>query len=135
MAKQENFKISFNGKEIIKHKWNSSIRETEFLIGEIAKSEKTIYKLVNSESIKEGFGFVKGFREWEGITAKLSALLLKNNNKRIADTKPPCAALFLIKELIMKIEQTCHCGKVLAKAADVKRGINLKLENFGSALD
>ena len=66
MAKRENFKISFNGKEVLKHKWNSSIRETESLIGKIAKEEKTTYNLVSSESVKEGTCHVKGYREWLG---------------------------------------------------------------------
>lgn len=77
MAKRENFKISFDGKEVIKHKWNSSIRETESLIGKIAKAEKTTYNLVNSESIKEGFGFVSGFREWKGDNGKIIRFIIE----------------------------------------------------------
>lgn len=77
MAKRENFKIVFNEKEVIKHKWNSSIRETELLIAEIAKAEKTTYNLVNSESIKEGFGFVRGFREWKGDNGKVVRFVIE----------------------------------------------------------
>lgn len=71
MATRENFQItSTEGHSVIKHKWNSSIRCTESLIGEIAKEERTTYSLVDSISNKEGFNHNNGSRTWESTSGK-----------------------------------------------------------------
>ena len=69
MAQRENFIITTNtGLTVVKHKWNSANREVENMIREIAKSEHTIYNLVDSVSIKDGdFNYhIKGSRTWQG---------------------------------------------------------------------
>lgn len=70
MAKRENFTIKYNGQEIVKHAWNASIRETEKIVGQIAKEEQTIYNLTDSQSFKEGFSHVHGHRVWTGDNGK-----------------------------------------------------------------
>jgi hypothetical protein len=62
---RENFKISYNGIEVIKHKWNSACREVERLIGEIAQEQGKTFRLVKQHSEKEGFGHVVGIRVWQ----------------------------------------------------------------------
>lgn len=69
--KRETYKITSNtGIETAKFKWNSAIRETESLIGAIAKDELANYKLVDSVSIKGDCGHVKGSRTWQGSNGK-----------------------------------------------------------------
>ena len=70
MAKRENFIIQYSEKQIVKHAWNASIRETEKIIGQIAKEEQTIYNLTDSKSVKKGFGHVQGYRTWTGENGK-----------------------------------------------------------------
>jgi len=70
MANRENFTIQYNGKEVLKHAWNASIREVEKIVGQIAKEEQTIYNLTDSASFKEGFYHVHGYREWTGDNGK-----------------------------------------------------------------
>lgn len=63
--KRETFEIKYENTTVKKHKWNSSIRETERLVGEIAKLQGCKYHLVGSESHKEGFSFTHGSRTWQ----------------------------------------------------------------------
>lgn len=77
MATRENFRISFNGQEVIKHKWNSACREVERLIGEIAKQENSSYSLVDSSSVKVGFHHVKGTRSWLGDNNRLVQFIIE----------------------------------------------------------
>lgn len=63
--KREQFQItSSEGHNVIKSKWNSANREVERLIGEIANEEGVTYRLIDSESVKEGFYHVSGIRVW-----------------------------------------------------------------------
>lgn len=69
--KRENFEIKFNGNVVIKHKWNSAIKEVENLIREIARTEQTIYELVESVSTKiDAWHFGNGVRVWKGRNNK-----------------------------------------------------------------
>lgn len=71
MAKRENFKISYNGQEVIKHAWNSANREVEAIIREIARQEGVIYYLQDKESVKEDrYSFVRGHRTWATSAGK-----------------------------------------------------------------
>lgn len=63
--KREQFQItSSEGHDVIKSKWNSANREVEHLIGEIANEEGVTCRLVDSESVKEGFYHISGVRVW-----------------------------------------------------------------------
>lgn len=62
---RETFRITSNlGQDVVKHKWNSAVRETEKMMQGIAKEHNSVYDLTSSESIKEGFYHVKGKRVW-----------------------------------------------------------------------
>ncbi len=64
---RENYTIIFGAQRVTKHKWNSSIRVTEQLIGDIARAESTTYELTNSFNSPKGlYGFEHGFRIWTG---------------------------------------------------------------------
>jgi hypothetical protein len=54
----------------VKHAWNSSIREIEKLVQEMAQQEKTTYTLTGSNGVKEGFNYVSGYREWQSAEGK-----------------------------------------------------------------
>lgn len=63
--KREQFLItSTEGHNVIKYKWNSANREVERLIGEIADKEGRNYRLIDSQSEKEGFYHISGVRVW-----------------------------------------------------------------------
>jgi len=64
--KREIFTITCNDVKVIKHKWNKAIDETERMIRHIALNEKTVYKLIDSQSTKDGFYHVSGYRTWQG---------------------------------------------------------------------
>jgi hypothetical protein len=68
---RENYTISYNGKQAVKHKWNAAVREIERLIKEIAREENTTYTLTGSHSEKEGFYHVSGYRQWEREDGKI----------------------------------------------------------------
>jgi len=65
--------VSWEGQSVVKHAWNSAIRETERLAGVFANQEQTTYNLVNSSSVRDdlGFYFVSGFREWHSVNGKV----------------------------------------------------------------
>lgn len=64
--KREQFSISSTvGHRVIKNAWNSSLREIERLVRELAKEASTTYQLCGSESHKNGFNYVSGSRTWE----------------------------------------------------------------------
>lgn len=70
--KREQFLItSTEGHELTKTKWNASNRCVECLVGELANAESTTYRLVDSESVKEGFHHVKGSRTWKSVDGKV----------------------------------------------------------------
>jgi len=69
--KRENYIISYNGQTVIKHKWNSAIREIESIVREMAKAEGVFYSLLSSDSIKGEYGFIRGSRIWEGSNGKV----------------------------------------------------------------
>lgn len=63
--KREEFLItSTAGHSVIKHKWNSANREIERIMGEIAQAEGKTYRLIDSQSEKQGFYHVSGSRTW-----------------------------------------------------------------------
>lgn len=64
--KREQFLITSTvGHNIIKHKWNSSIREVERLIREHARNNSEYWSLIESTSQKETYYFVSGMRVWQ----------------------------------------------------------------------
>lgn len=78
MATRENFKITANGIEFdVRHKWNAANRSVESKIGEIACSEGCDYKLIDSESVKEGFYHVSGYRTWKGTNGNVVRFEIK----------------------------------------------------------
>lgn len=63
--KREQFHIkSTVGHNVTKSTWNSSIRAIEKMAKQLAVDTGANYHLTDSESIKEGFYFVRGFRTW-----------------------------------------------------------------------
>ena len=73
MKRQQFHITSTAGHNVIKFKWNSSIREIERLVKELAVNDKATYSLTNSESIKDGFSHAMGLREWtrqDGLVVK-----------------------------------------------------------------
>ena len=63
--KREKFLITSKaGHNVTKYKWNSANREIEKIIGEIAQAEGKDYRLIDSQSEKEGFYHVSGSRTW-----------------------------------------------------------------------
>lgn len=69
MKRGEFLITSTEGHSVVKHKWNSANREVERLIGEIAQAEGRTYRLIESESEKQGFYHVSGVRVWgTGVT-------------------------------------------------------------------
>lgn len=63
--KRENFRITSTiGHDVTKHKWNSSIREIERLVGELVKDVGATYCLTGSLSNKEDGKYTNGNREW-----------------------------------------------------------------------
>lgn len=77
MATRKNYLIEYDGKEVIKHAWNSSLREIESIVAKIAGEEKQNYYLVEKETIKDGFYAVKGFRTWKGANGKIVKFEIK----------------------------------------------------------
>lgn len=76
--KRENFEIKLNGQVVaIKHKWNSSIREIERQVKEIARQGGTVYSLVDSSSVKEGFEHVMGTRVWVSVAGVVQKFEVK----------------------------------------------------------
>jgi hypothetical protein len=64
--KRKNYIITSSvGHRVVKHAWNSSIREIEKLVQEMAQQEHTTYTLTGTNSVKEGFNHVSGYREWQ----------------------------------------------------------------------
>lgn len=68
--KRENFTITYNGEQVIKHKWNSSLREIEAIVRQIARDECAVYNLIDKESTKGETGFVAGYRTWQSTSGK-----------------------------------------------------------------
>ena len=69
--KRDIYVISYNDIIIKKNAWNSSIRTIESIVRDIARTENTIYRLVNSESIKNEYReHVSGFRVWQADNGK-----------------------------------------------------------------
>ena len=69
--KREQFLItSTEGHNVIKYKWNSSCREVENIVGQIAKEESSYWELVNSECEKEGKFHVSGMKVWQRADGK-----------------------------------------------------------------
>lgn len=63
--KRENFRITSTvGHDVVKHKWNSSIREIESLVRGLAKEVGATYCLTGSVSNKEDGKYINGKREW-----------------------------------------------------------------------
>lgn len=78
MAKRETFKITANGVEFeTRSKWNAANRAVEKKIGEIAQLEGSDYKLIDSESVKEGFYHVSGYRVWRGDNGNIVRFEIK----------------------------------------------------------
>ena len=67
MAQRETFQITANGVPVeTRTKWNAANRAVEAKALEAARAENTVYRLVESESRKEGFYHVEGVRVWRG---------------------------------------------------------------------
>ena len=63
--KREQFRItSTEGHNIVKSAWNSSNRAIEKLAKELAIRDETYYCKSGSQSVKDGFYFTSGTREW-----------------------------------------------------------------------
>lgn len=78
MAKRKNFKISYEGNEVIKHAYNSSILEIEKIVWEIARKERQSYYL--TESTREENEFkrgVKATRKWTAEDGKTIVFVIE----------------------------------------------------------
>jgi hypothetical protein len=80
---RKNFRITSNaGHDVVKHAYNSSLREIECLVRELARKESTVYSLTGSNGVKEGFNYVSGYREWtsrEGKAVMFNIELVKDS--------------------------------------------------------
>lgn len=71
--KRENFEIRFNDQVVVKHAWNSSIREIEKIVKEIALEEQQMYTLTSKTSELHPTMYKKhhnGTRVWTGENGK-----------------------------------------------------------------
>jgi len=65
--KRKNYLVTSDaGHHVIKHAWNSAIRETAALTLAAARQERTTYELVESVSNRDpdGWDFANGARTW-----------------------------------------------------------------------
>jgi hypothetical protein len=69
--KRKNYVITSDaGHKVVKHAWNASIREIERFVREFARAENMPYSLTGTNSVKEGFDYVSGYREWTRADGK-----------------------------------------------------------------
>lgn len=71
VMKRDVFTISYQGRSVIKSKWNSARREVENIIRDIARTEGAIYERISDNSIKEGAYHIKGAIAWRSGTGKV----------------------------------------------------------------
>jgi hypothetical protein len=59
------------GHNTTKNAWNSSIREIEKLVREMATAENTVYTLTGTNGEKDSIGnHIRGYREWQSKEGK-----------------------------------------------------------------
>jgi hypothetical protein len=75
---RENFRIAFDGQEVIKHKWNACRKEVEKIVRDIARNENTAYCLTGHTAHKEGFYHTSGSMQW---TSKAGRVVSFSINK------------------------------------------------------
>jgi len=75
--RRKNFKIEFNGKTVIKHAFNSSVRETERLIRQISNEEQSGYILIGKTFDKVN---LNGSRIWKGENGNVVKFVITREN-------------------------------------------------------
>lgn len=69
---RKSYIIAYGNYRVVKHAWNSAIREIEVIMRRIVQAEGGRYDLTASGGEKDEMSnYVRGFREWTSDTGKV----------------------------------------------------------------